>query len=204
MVFEKVVVVDCKGHLLGRLASVIAKELLKGQRVVAVGCEQINVSGKFIRNKFKYLSFLRKRTNTNPKKGPIHFRAPSKILWRTVRGMLPHKTARGQIALDKLKVFDGCPPPYDRQKKVVIPEALRALRLKPMRKYTVLGELASEVGWKYGEVVSTLEEKRKVKAAAWYERKQTLNKLRQTAVNNVLPQLEKEQQVLADAGYTLQ
>lgn len=40
-------------------------------------------------------------------------RAPSKILWRTVRGMLPHKLKRGAEALDRLKVFEGVPPPYD-------------------------------------------------------------------------------------------
>ncbi len=42
------------------------------------------------------------------------FRAPSKILWRTVRGMLPHKLKRGAEALDRLKVFEGIPPPYDK------------------------------------------------------------------------------------------
>lgn len=174
----------------------------------------------------KYLAFLRKRMNTNPSRGPYHFRAPSKIFWRTVRGetlttlnlqsrtnshlrafkegknyysvvyfflnhsnpkkhteahtwfntfsltwqwwtlypeadpfdeitymdpiaesvgalrahvnehliqlrrwpfefrcmkmyfvltgMLPHKTKRGQAALERLKVFDGIPPPYDK------------------------------------------------------------------------------------------
>ncbi|KMZ71978.1 60S ribosomal protein L13a-4 [Zostera marina] len=31
----------------------------------------------------KYLRFLRKRMNTKPSHGPIHFRAPAKILWRT-------------------------------------------------------------------------------------------------------------------------
>lgn len=35
--FEKVVIVDCRGHLLGRLASTIAKEILSGQRVVRAG-----------------------------------------------------------------------------------------------------------------------------------------------------------------------
>ena len=34
----------------------------------------------------KYLEFLRKRMNTNPSHGPYHFRAPSRILFRTVRG----------------------------------------------------------------------------------------------------------------------
>merc|ERR1712167_309816 len=65
--------------------------------------------------KVKFWAFLRKRTNTNPKKGPIHFRAPSKILWRIVRGMIPHKKARGAAAMARLKVFDGMPAPYDKE-----------------------------------------------------------------------------------------
>lgn len=57
-----------------------------------------------VRNKVKFLQFLNKRTATNPKKGPVHYRAPSRMLWRTVRGMLPHKTARGAAALQRIKV----------------------------------------------------------------------------------------------------
>ena len=36
------------------------------------------------RNKVKYAQFVTKRTNTNPKCGPIHFRSPARIFWRTV------------------------------------------------------------------------------------------------------------------------
>lgn len=43
--FEKEVVIDGKGHLQGRLASYIAKELQLGQRIVVVRCELINKSG---------------------------------------------------------------------------------------------------------------------------------------------------------------
>lgn len=49
--------------------------------------------------------------------------------------MVPHKTARGAAALERLKLFEGVPPPYDRKKRMVVPEALRVLRLKPGRKY---------------------------------------------------------------------
>jgi hypothetical protein len=49
--------------------------------------------------------------------------------------MTPHKTPRGAAALERLKIFEGVPPPYDRQKRMVVPEALRVLRLKPGRKY---------------------------------------------------------------------
>jgi len=45
--FENTVVVDCRGHLLGRLCSIIAKELMSGQRVVLVRCEEMNISGRY-------------------------------------------------------------------------------------------------------------------------------------------------------------
>jgi hypothetical protein len=86
--------------------------------------------------------------------GPFHFRAPSKMFWRTVRGMIPHKTARGKAAMERLKTFEGVPPPYDKKKRVVVPQALRVLRLKPGRKYCTVGRLGHEFGWKYQDVVA--------------------------------------------------
>merc|ERR1712064_193662 len=101
---------------------------LTGNKVVVVRTEGINMSGNFYRNKLKYLDFLRKRCNVKPSRGPFHFRAPSKIFWRTVRGMTPHKTERGKEALKRLQTFEGVPPPYDKKKKMVIPSALKAKR----------------------------------------------------------------------------
>ena len=43
------------------------------------------------------------------------------------------------------QVFEGCPPPFDKKKRMVIPEALRVTRLRPGRRYTNLGRMASEV-----------------------------------------------------------
>jgi ribosomal protein uL13 len=86
--------------------------------------------------------------------GPFHFRAPSRIFYKTVRGMIPHKSARGAAAMERLKVFEGVPPPYDKKKRVVVPQALRVLRLKPGRKYCTVGRLSHEVGWKYQDVVA--------------------------------------------------
>lgn len=174
--FEPVIVIDGKGHLLGRLASTVAKQLLTGQHIVVVRCEALNISGEFFRNKLKYHAYLRKSTRFNKNRGPFHFRAPSRIFYKAVRGMIPHKTARGKAALERLKVYEGVPPPYDKRKRVVVPQALRVLRLKPGRKYTTVGRLSHEVGWKYQDVVSRLEERRKVKAAAYHAKKMALQK----------------------------
>lgn len=43
--------IDGKGHLLGRLASIVAKQLLNGQQIVVVRCEALNISGEFFRAK---------------------------------------------------------------------------------------------------------------------------------------------------------
>ena len=48
------VVIDGKGHLLGRLASIVAKQLLNGQKCVVVRCEALNISGEFFRAKRAY------------------------------------------------------------------------------------------------------------------------------------------------------
>jgi len=199
--FEKRVVVDCRGHLLGRLASKIAKELLCGQRVVCVRCEEVVISGSLFRNKLKYMEFLKKHVNTNPSRGPFHLRAPSKIVWRTIRGMLPHKTKRGALALGRLKVFEGVPPPYDRIKLSVVPDALKVLRMRPGRKVTRLGELSTHVGWKHAETIRKLEEKRKIRSQAFYHRKRALEKLRRKAIAESSDRLAPIATQLQSFGY---
>ena len=124
------------------------------------------------RNKLKWLDFAKKHSNTNPTRGgPFHFLAPSRIFWRCVRGMLPHKTARGAAALQRLKVFEGIPSPYDKTKRMVVPQALQAVRLRPGRDFCHLGELATQLGWTHAELIKRLEAERKVNSAAFYAEK---------------------------------
>jgi len=198
---RKPLLIDARGHLMGRLASTVAKTLLQGQRVVVVRCEGINISGNFYRNKLKYLDFLKKRMNSNPSRGPYHFRAPSKIFWRVVRGMLPHKLYRGKDAMERLKVYEGIPPPYDKQKRLVVPSCLRVLRLKPRRKYCQLSRLSHEVGWKYQTVVATLEKRRKLKSTDFYKRKVTRTKLIEAAKKSVAKKTEPYQKIIESYGH---
>merc|ERR1711887_352354 len=199
--FNKVLLLDGRGHLLGRLAAIVAKQVLLGHKVVVVRCEGINISGNFYRNKLKYLSFLRKRHNTNPSKGPYHFRAPSKIFWRTVRGMLPHKLHRGKEALERMKVFEGIPAPYDKVKRIVVPSALKVLRLKQRSKFCALGRLSHEVGWKYQGVVSTLEARRKVKSSRFYKKRVAEEKLREKAKVAIAAKIAPQQQLIESLGF---
>ncbi len=48
--------------------------------------------------------------------------------------MVPHKTERGKAAMKRLQTFEGVPPPYDKTKRMVVPSALKVIRLKQGRK----------------------------------------------------------------------
>ena len=91
--------------------------------------------------------------------------SPSHIFWQIVQGMPPHKTKRGQAALERLKVSDGISRHYDKKKWMVVPAALKVVCLKLTRKFAYLGRLAHEVvnghtgGEEKGESQDPLSEK---------------------------------------------
>jgi len=70
-----------------------------------VRCEGINITGSLFRNKVKFSEFLRKRLLTNPRRTFVHYRAPSRIFWRALRGMVNHKNKRGAAAMGKLNIY---------------------------------------------------------------------------------------------------
>jgi len=191
--FEKEIIIDGKGHLLGRLASIVAKELLSGQRIVVVRSEKINISGSLFRNKIKFSEFMRKKMVHNPRRGAVHHRAPSRVFWRAIRGMIPHKTPKGAAALGKLKIFEGIPAPFDTRKRQVVPAALKVIRLKNYRKFCVLGDLCTEVGWKHQNVVEKLEAKRKERSHKFHEKKKGIQSKRNQALKHADVKTLREQ-----------
>nr|KJB28250.1 hypothetical protein B456_005G037000 [Gossypium raimondii] len=90
---SKRVAVDARHHMLGRLASILDKELLNGQKVVVVRCEEICMWGGLVSQKMNLMRFLRERMNTDL---AYHSRA-----------------------------YEGILAPYDKTKRMVIPDALK-------------------------------------------------------------------------------
>lgn len=197
--FSGPIVIDGKGHLMGRLASVIAKEALNGQELIVVRCEEVTISGRRSRNRQNFQSYLQKRTNTNPKHGPNHFRAPSRIIQKAVRGMLPRKTKRGESAMARVKFYEGVPPAYGKTKKLLVPDAFAHTHLRPSAKRTRVGNLAAEMGWKYSSLVRKMEAARKNDSHEYYEKKQAAAKMRKQATEAA--DLSTVTPVLEAAGY---
>jgi large subunit ribosomal protein L13Ae len=139
--------------------------------------------------------------NTNPHRGPFHFKSPAMMVWRTIRGMVHQKTARGQDALSRLSTFEGIPAPYDKMQRVVVPAALKVMRLKSNRDYTVVGELAHSVGWKHKELLVRLEAKRKEESKEFFNKKKEKEALKRKAIEACAGELAKVNEVLAAAGY---
>ena len=112
---------------------------------------------------------------------------------------MPHKTARGQAALARLATFEGIPEPYDKQKRVVVPAALKVIHMKAERRFTVLSNLSQEFGWNYGPLIERLEAQRKVKEQAFYVAKKADIAAKAKTAASV--DLSSVTTVLADLGY---
>ncbi|MCW4021080.1 MAG: 50S ribosomal protein L13 [Candidatus Bathyarchaeota archaeon] len=138
----KATVIDAKGLILGRMASIAAKRLLNGEKIIIVNAEEAVISGK-------RLSILRKSEEFlqvgHFRKGPLHPRRPDSIVKKVIRGMLPRKKPRGREALKRLRVYIGVPQEIEDKERETVSEAdARDLR----GPYIRVSELARNVGWK--------------------------------------------------------
>ena len=111
-------IIDGKNAVLGRLASYVAKEALKGEEIVILNCDQVIITGnrKNIREEFE----AKRRKIGSGQKGPKHSRSTDKIVKRSIRGMLPnHRLGRGKIAYRKIKCYVGVPKEFQESKKII-------------------------------------------------------------------------------------
>lgn len=115
--------------------------------------------------------------------------------------MIPHKTKRGAAALARLKAYEGVPSPYNKMKRMVIPDTLKVLRLQPGHKYCLLGCLSLEVGLNHYDTIKELEKKRKERAQVAYERKKQPAKLKVKAEKAAEEQLGPQLGVLPPIKY---
>ena len=142
---DKPLVINAENLVAGRLASVVAKMLLRGEEIIIVNAEKAVVVGhrKDVIDRFKRR--LEWRTYYNPeKRGPKIPRSPDRILRRMVRGMLPWKSPRGKAAFKKLKVYIGVPEEYKNERFI---DLLEARRKSDKVAALTLEEISKELGW---------------------------------------------------------
>jgi large subunit ribosomal protein L13 len=133
-------IVDADNAILGRLATLIAKELLKGESIVVINSEKAVISGN---PDAVFKRFFNKIKRGDPHKGPFYPKYPDRILKRVVRGMLPYKKDKGRKAFRRLRVFIGNP---DNLKGERISKTSEDLKCK----FTTIEDLCKELGAKLG------------------------------------------------------
>ncbi|KAF7150061.1 hypothetical protein RHSIM_Rhsim02G0056800 [Rhododendron simsii] len=155
---------------------------------------------------------------------PLGRTRPSEDEVPQIPPMISHKTKRGAAALARLKAYEGIPPPYDKKKRMVIPDALKVLRLKlamsTARWEGFLLRLDGTITTQSRRVSATrsclwvnfallmepeelpeLETKRREKSQVTYERKKQLTKLRLKAEKVAEEKLGPQLDILAPIKY---
>jgi len=142
---DRPIVVDATDHIAGRLASNVAKLLVKGNRVSVVNCEKIMMSGTRSNQIKEYREFLEINSIINYKHGPVHYRRPDTVMAKMIRQMLPYdRKPSGKEDHQRLRTHIGSPKETKSIEKIRFEKAM--IRKTPSN-YTALGELCRVIGW---------------------------------------------------------
>ena len=106
-------IIDANNLILGRMASYVAKKALLGNKIDIVNCEKSIVIGKRKQILAKYHKRMQRGVQA---KGPFLPKMPDRFVIRTIRGMLPYKTAKGSLVLKNIKCHVGIPDKFKNEK----------------------------------------------------------------------------------------
>jgi large subunit ribosomal protein L13 len=134
-------IVDATGLVMGRLASVVATQLLAGNEINIVNAEKAIITG---RRESIYEEYFACRDRGHKERGPYFPRRPEMIMKRTVRGMLPYKLRRGRDAMSRLRIYVGVPRDLSGQ-QFEQPQAAK-VRGASSANFIELGDLSKRLG----------------------------------------------------------
>jgi large subunit ribosomal protein L13 len=102
--------IDGEKLVLGRLASVVAKRLLSGDKVIVVNVEKTVLMGSWGNIVREWEHRYELKSVINPfRHSPKRYVRPDRYFRSVVRKMLPYNKPRGKDALSRLRVYVGVP-----------------------------------------------------------------------------------------------
>lgn len=134
-----VTVINAEGSVVGRMATHIAKLLLKGEEVAVVNVEKAIITGS---PRFTSQKFRQRLARGKGRKGPWYPSRPDRIFKRVVRGMLPYQQAKGRNAMKLLRCYHGVPKRFASAKSVKV-EGATSIRTA---RFMTLKELSEALG----------------------------------------------------------
>ncbi|MBU5689529.1 MAG: 50S ribosomal protein L13 [Candidatus Aenigmatarchaeota archaeon] len=134
-------VYDATGKILGRLATVVAKQAIKGEQIHIVNCEKAIIVGdpEFTKKKYK-----QRIERGDPHHGPFYPKTPTGIVKRAIRGMIDYKKPTGRAALKRIKVWIGLPEEFKNKIQELNTKGINDITSK----YITIGDLAISLGAK--------------------------------------------------------
>jgi large subunit ribosomal protein L13 len=137
--------IDATDLVVGRLGSYAAKQALLGHKVNILNCEKAVMTGTPTYNVEMYRYIIRE--TGQPQKGPFISRNPDRFVRRQIRGMLPHKQARGAEAWARIMCYVGVPDEFKGKKLQSVDFA--HLKHKTTMKIITIGEMMKSLGGKH-------------------------------------------------------
>ena len=134
-------IIDAKDAVLGRLSSYVAKQILMGNKVDVINCEEAVVSGKRAATMDNYIRRIDRKA---PVKGPYLYRRPDMFVKRAIRGMLPFKRSRGIDAFKNVRCHIGVPENLRSENASVIENASVSML---QTDYLKVRDICRAIGW---------------------------------------------------------
>ncbi len=136
-------IIDAENLILGRMAAVVAKQALQGEKIDIINVEKAVVTGKPAETLEHYKQKFRRGYALS---GPYFKRHPEKLVRRTIRGMLPYKQEKGKKAFKSIRCHIGIPKELEGKKAETIEKA----NVKNIKKtkYLTIKRISQSLGWK--------------------------------------------------------
>jgi len=138
-------IIDGTNLIMGRASTVIAKRLLKREKIDLINAEKMVITGNKVSILEKYNTRLSLHEKGNPHKGPKYSRMPDKMVRRSIRGMLPWKRSTGREAFKNLKVHIGVPEALASGKT----EKIELAQNKHEKGFALVGDISKNLGAKW-------------------------------------------------------
>lgn len=135
-------IIDAKNKIVGRIATIAAKQALLGETVHIMNCDHAVITGR----KNEVLAKYQHRRNLGHQRGPFLSRSTDRFVRRIVRGMLPYKQPKGATALKKVRCYTGFPEQFKDQTPVNLPKA--DVAKLPTFRFVTVKELCKKLGGK--------------------------------------------------------
>ncbi|MFA6268683.1 MAG: 50S ribosomal protein L13 [archaeon] len=139
------VVIDAKGAVAGRLASKVAKRIIRGETITIVNAEEAVIVGSNTAVMEKFTRRVEAAVKGNPHYGPKYSRIPDRILRRMIRNMLPTKKSAKERIIAKLSVYNSVPKELNKDKM----ETFDDIKCNERHSFMTMKEIALALGGRW-------------------------------------------------------